>query len=129
MIEKELSYIANNENKIDEISYNKINKTLIFYSKIFLLIINTYFSIYFNKTYNTNIIGIEFTLLRRIFDEEEEFRSQIINIPLNEYIFRAIKVGSIKIHYYTLYIPENNNIELETNLNNIAFSIKKALKK
>ena len=90
----------------------------------------TYFSIYFNKSNNSNIKGTEFTLLGRIFDEEEEFKTQIINIPLNEYIFGSLEFTSIKIHYYTLYIPEKEkNIKLEINLYNIAIFAKKGIKK
>ena len=52
-----------------------------------------------------NIDGIEYNILARIWDENK-FKPQIINIPLNEYVFGSIEATSINIHYYSLYIPE-----------------------
>ena len=64
--------------------------------------------------------GIEYTLLARIWDEIE-FKSQIVNIPLNEYVFGAIEPlsSSINTHYYSIYIPENNEILFEFRGRNI----------
>ena len=64
----------------------------------------TYYSNDLNR--NKYIIGTEFTLLTRIWDEEE-FKSQIINIPLNEYIFGSFEEfnRTINAHYYSVFIP------------------------
>ena len=68
-------------------------------------------------------------IIGRKFEHEEEFRTQIINIPLNEYILGSFETSSIKIHYYSLYIPKAKNIKLEINLNYIGIFIKKGIKK
>ena len=81
----------------------------------------TYYSNDLNsKNKNTYIIGTEYTLLTRIWDEEE-FKSQIVNIPLNEYIFGSFENfdRSINAHYYSVFIPENTeNIAIEIQMNN-----------
>ena len=59
--------------------------------------------IHYNDDY-TPIVGFEYTLLARIWDEEE-INPQIINIPFNEYIFGTFEEDSINHHYYSLYIP------------------------
>ena len=64
------------------------------------------------------IDGIEYNLLARVWDENE-FKSQIINIPLNEYVFGAIDISSINVHYYSVYIPENDKIYVEIQGRNI----------
>ena len=128
-------YYPKYENENNILNYNEYSQNIVFSSNetnictegCFLLI--TYYSIYFNKMINTKIIGTEFTLLCRIFDDEEEFRSQIINIPLNEYIFGSFEFLSFNIHYYSIYIPENEEkILLDINSNNIAIYIKKGIK-
>ena len=63
--------------------------------------------IHYNDDY-TPIVGFEYTLLTRIWDEEE-INPQIIHIPFNEYIFGYFEEDSINHHYYSLYIP--NDIE------------------
>ena len=75
-----------------------------------------------------NIDGIEYTLLARIWDEDE-FKSQIINIPLNEYIFGAIEPSfySINAHYYSIFIPEDNNIIFEFQGKNIDALLQKGI--
>jgi len=60
----------------------------------------------YNSSYNNSIVGFEYTLLVRIWDEEET-GSQIINIPFNEYIFGAFEKESINHHYYSLNIPDD----------------------
>ena len=63
---------------------------------------------YYNEkfaTKNNVIIGFEFTLLLRIWDDRE-FQSQIINIPLNEYAFGFFEDKSVKEHYYSIYISD-----------------------
>jgi len=59
----------------------------------------------YNSNYNNSIVGFEYTLLVRIWDQEET-GSQIINIPFNEYIFGAFEKESINHHYYSLNIPD-----------------------
>jgi len=60
---------------------------------------------YYNDDYDT-IVGFEYTLLARIWDEED-IDPQIIDIPINEYIFGYFEEDSIKHHYYSLYIPND----------------------
>ena len=122
-----------NEKETNILEYNEYSQKIIFDSSntnicadgCYLLI--TYFSNYINEIDNKKILGTEFTLLGRIFEQEEEFRTQIVNIPLNEYIFGSFESSSIKIHYYSLYIPEKGNILLEINLNFIGIYIKKGI--
>ena len=57
------------------------------------------------STKNNLIIGFEFTLLLRAWDDKE-FKSQIINIPLNEYVFGFFEKMSVKEHYYSFYISD-----------------------
>ena len=60
-----------------------------------------------------NVEGSEYTLLSRVWDEEE-YRTQIIYVPLDEYIFGSFELFSINIdHYYSVYIPEDNNFTIE----------------
>ena len=117
-----------NENSINN-KYNDFSKKLNFYNNetedcengCYLLI--TYYTSKVNMKY---LDGIEYTLLARIWDEVE-FKSQIVNIPLNEYVFGAIEPlsSSINAHYYSIYIPENNDIIFEFQGRNIqAFSKK-----
>ena len=67
----------------------------------YLLITYTHNNFDFNET-----IGSEFTLLARIWGKEE-IDSEIINIPINEYIFGVFEKDSINHHYYSLSIPKN----------------------
>ena len=101
--------------------YNNFTKKFNFYSNqtkycengCYLLI--TYYT---SEIKLADITGIEYNLLARIWDEDE-FKSQIVNIPLNEYIFGAIELSSINAHYYSAYIPENNDIIFELHGKNI----------
>ena len=115
-------------NKYSQKIYFNTDKTNICIDGCYLLL--TYYSIYFNERNNSNIKGTEFTLVGRILDEEEDLRSQIVNIPLNEYLFGSFEYSSIKIHYYSLYIPEKDkNFILEINVNNIGIFLKGGVKK
>jgi len=75
---------------------------------------------YSHDNYNFNPkIGFEYTLLSRIWDEEE-IGSQMINIPFNEYIFGVFEENSINHHYYSLSIPKNTkSIQVQFEGNNI----------
>ena len=114
------------------LEYNEYSKKMFFNSSqtnslcangCYLLL--TYYSIYLNaKTNDRKLIGTEFTLLSRIYSEENEFRSQIVNIPLNEYIFGLFQSPIFNIHYYSLYIPENTKeLIFEVNFINIMLYI------
>ena len=84
----------------------------------FLLI--TYYS---NISKSLELDGTEFSILSRIWDAEE-FSSQIINIPLNEYIFGFFDETNVNIHYYSAFIPyvtENIYIEIH-GMNILGFS-------
>ena len=60
-----------------------------------------------------NAIGSEYTILTRIWDKFEII-PQIINIPLNEYVFGNLEEKSVNRHYYTVFIPEDyEKISLE----------------
>jgi len=124
-------------NKIIKLSneflqFNEYNKKLSFNSSntndcendCYLLI--TYYSDQHNYL---NITGNQYTLLSRIW-EEEDFTSQIVNIPLNEFIFAVIDDTTIKIHYYSIYIPEDTeNITIEIHGENIISYVRKGIKK
>jgi len=76
-----------------------------------------------------NITGNEYTLLARVWDEED-FISQIVNIPLNEFIFGVIDNTTINIHYYSVYIPDDTeDITIEIHGENIISYAKKGIKK
>jgi len=85
---------------------------------------------YYSEQHNyLNTTGNEYTLLTRVWDEED-FTSQIINIPLNEYIFGVIDNTTINVHYYSVYIPEEtDNITIEILGENIISYAKKGIKK
>jgi len=108
-------YNENNFLSDDYLKFNIYSQKLSFNSSdtekceagCFLLI--TYYS---NISKSLEINGTEFTILCRIWDEE--FNSQIINIPLNEYIFGSFNNTTINIHYYSIFIPfETDNIDIE----------------
>ena len=64
------------------------------------------------------IVGFEFTLLARIWDEENYMNTPIINIPFNEYIFGSFEPESINHHFYSLFVPEGTDkiiIQMEGN--------------
>ena len=85
---------------------------------------------YYSEQHNyLNIAGNEYTLLTRFWDEED-FISQVVNIPLNEYIFGVIDDKTINVHYYSVYIPEETeNITIEIFGENIISYAKKGIKK
>ena len=106
----------------DYLEFNIYNQKLNFNSShtekcergCFLLI--TYYS---NISKSLKINGTEYSLLSRIW-EEEDFKSQIINIPLDEYIFGYFDKVSVNIHYYSIFIPyETDNIYIEIHGQNI----------
>ena len=114
-----------NENNLLSSDYSKFsiyNQKLSFNSSYterceygcFLLI--TYYS---NISKSLEINGTEFSILSRIWDKEE-LKSQIINIPLNEYIFGDFDETNINIHYYSIFIPfDTDNIFIELHGMNI----------
>jgi len=64
------------------------------------------------------IVGFEFTLLARIWDEENYLNTPIINIAFNEYIFGSFEAQSINHHYYSLFVPDGTDkiiIQMEGN--------------
>jgi len=74
---------------------------------------------YSNISKSLQINGTEFSLLSRIWDKEES-SSQIIDIPLNEYIFGSYEQTTINIHYYSIFIPyETDDIYIEIHGMNI----------
>ena len=110
--------------------YNDFSKKLNFYSKETEICENGCYLLitYFSNIKLKNIDGAEYTLLTRIWDEDE-FKTQIINIPLNEYIFGAIEplFYSINAHYYSIFIPEDSDIIFEFQGRNIDALIKKGI--
>ena len=105
----------------DFLEFNIYNQKLRFFSSdtekcekgCFLLI--TYYS---NISKSLEINGTEFSILSRIWDEE--LKSQIINIPLEEYIFGYFNETTVNIHYYSLFIPnETDNVYIEIHGMNI----------
>ena len=106
----------------DHLEFNIYNQRLSFNSShtkdcekgCFLKI--TYYS---NISKNLEIDGTEFSILNRIWDEEE-FNPQITNIPLNEYIFSYFDETTVNNHFYSIFIPyETNNIFIEIHGKNI----------
>ena len=86
---------------------------------------------YYNENYNTNkpIINYEYTLYARIRDVEDEI-SQIINIPINEFIFRTFEEVSFINHYYSTFIPkETKKLVIQIQSNHIEGFIGKGKKK
>ena len=78
----------------------------------------TYYSKTLHFQYLNYIKGGEYTLYARIWDREE-FSPQIINIPMNEYIFGTFDPQSINNHYYSIFIPDNIDdiiIEIQKNM-------------
>ena len=82
-----------------------------------------------NDIYNP-IIGYEFTLLARVWDVEE-YSIQIINIPLNEFIFGTFEDEySLIEHYYSFFIPnETKKLIIQIDSNCIKGYIGKGKKK
>ena len=90
----------------------------------------TYYSLFLNQNNNiTDILGTEFTLLSSIL-KENNYNPQIINIPLNEYIFGIMNYFNFfNIYYYSIFIPEEEEIIFETQLNNIIFFAKSGIER
>jgi hypothetical protein len=110
----EINDFRNNSNKSDDeldnysqkLNFNTTNCKNI-NNKCYLLI--TYFGSY--NLYNA--IGSEYTILARVWNKFEII-PQIVNIPLNEYIFGNLEENSVNHHYYTVFIPEDyEKISLE----------------
>ena len=86
-------------------------------------------SYYSNSSGDLNIIGSEFSLLNRILDKEE-MKCEILNVPLNEYVFGSIKNGSFNVQYYSVYIPEDTDyISIEIQGENIKACAQKGIQK
>ena len=86
---------------------------------------------YYNDNYNTNrpIINYEYTLYARIWDYDDEI-SQIINIPINEFIFGTFEEDSFINHYYSTFIPnETKKLVIQIQSNHIEGFIGKGKKK
>ena len=124
IIPKEDEFPKYNENDTlsnESLEFNIYNQKLSFNSShikecengCFLLI--TYYS---NISKSLDINGTEFSILSRIWNEE--LKSQIINIPLEEYIFGYFNETTVNIHYYSVFIPnETDNIYIEIHGMNI----------
>ena len=115
-------YKGNNDLFNDYLEFNIYNQKLSFKSSdtdhceegCFLLI--TYYS---NISKSLDINGSEFSILSRIWDKDE-FIPQLINIPLDEYIFGYFNETTANIHYYFAYIPyKTNDIYIEIHGMNI----------
>ena len=57
---------------------------------------------------SNEIVGFEFTLLFRIWDEIN-FRAQKINIPYNEFILGCFEETTVNEHYYSIYITNQTD--------------------
>ena len=64
-------------------------------------------------TINNTIIGFEFTLLTRIWDKNDWSKTNIINIPNNEYIFGYFEKNSINQHYYSILVLDESELIIE----------------
>ena len=86
---------------------------------------------YYNENYNSNkpIINYEYTLYARIWNVEDEI-PQIINIPINEFIFGTFEEDSFINHYYSSFIPyETKKLVIQIQSNHIEGFIGKGKKK
>ena len=100
-----------NENKYNQIQFNPHTFKLSFKSYQTEQCENgcyLFITFYHFSDGNTPTVGFEYTLLARIWDEEE-ISPQIINIPFNEYIFGYFEKDSINHHYYCFYIPNDTD--------------------
>ena len=109
-------------NNIDYLQFNEYSQKLSFnFSQTNKCVKGCYLLInYYCPDFGMdNIEGSEYTLLSRVWDEKE-YKSQIVFIPLNEYIFGTFEKYSINIgHHYSLYIPEDNDLIIEIQGSNI----------
>ena len=119
-----------NDNYLQFDEYNKktsfnSNNTKDCKDNCYLLV--TYYSDQHNN--NINITGNEYTLLTRVWDEDD-FISQLINVPLNEFIFGSMDNTSYNVHFYSVFIPEDSdNITIEIHGENTVSYAKKGVKK
>ena len=129
-VEEFPKYNENEDLQNNYIEFDIYNQKLSYYSShtekcekgCFLLI--TYYS---NISNTLGISGTEFSILSRYWDEEI-FKSQIINIPLNEYIFGYFDENTVNVHYYSVFIPyETDDIYIEINGWNILAYSKKGI--
>ena len=72
-------------------------------------------------TINNTIIGFEFTLLTRIWDKDDWGKTNIINIPNNEYIFGYFEKNVINQHYYSILIQDETKLIIEIKGKNFKF--------
>ena len=72
-------------------------------------------------TINNTIIGFEFTLLTRIWDKNDWSKTNIVNIPNNEYIFGYFEKNIINHHYYSILIRNQTKLILEIKGKNYNF--------
>ena len=110
--------VYDNNNYIDYLEYREhIRKIKFNYNETkecdegcYLLI-----SYYHNTfdTINNTIIGFEFTLLTRIWDKEDWSKTNIVNIPNNEYIFGYFEQNLINQHYYSILLSNETELILE----------------
>ena len=124
-------YLKNEED--NKLEFNEHTRKLSFNSKntshckkgCYLLIT------YYNENYDINnpIINYEYTIYSRIWDVEDEI-PQIINIPINEFIFGTFEDGSFINHYYSTFIPnETQKLVIQIQSNHIEGFIGKGKKK
>ena len=60
------------------------------------------------------LVGYEFTLLLRIWDDDDNFKAQIIKIPYNEYILGCFDEDTVKEHRYSIYLTDQtDNISIQ----------------
>ena len=52
------------------------------------------------------LVGYEFTILSRTWSRSD-YISSIIDIPFNEYIISCFGKGASRVHYYSIYIPND----------------------
>ena len=81
---------------------------------------------YYHDTFETTnnlIIGFEFTLLTRIWDKDDWSKTNIVNIPNNEYIFGYFEKNLINQHYYSILLVNEtkNELIIETRGKNFRF--------
>ena len=134
----DISEYPKEDDSFEHLNYNKYSLNLVLNRSIIeneceegCYLLFSYSSKYLNTQIinEKKIIGIEFTLLGIIYEEEDN-RAQIVDIPLNEYIFGIFESLSINIHYFSVYIPYNSsNLLFEFHFKNIDVYGKKGIKR
>ena len=122
-----IEYFQNDDN--DLLKFNSYSQKLKFNSSktnnceegCYLLIT------YLSKAFKIGkITGTEFSLSCRIWNEDN-YIPRIISIPLNEYIYGSFEEDNSLNHFYSVFIPGNNDAYIEIHASNVDCLAKKGI--